>query len=152
MLSMSRQKKSILNSLGFNSKIKVIFRALCNRDKLEIPLIDTKYSRTHVKEISNTKLLVSLHHNIIDSANLKPFDISGKGRALEIYSFEEKFGSNVFIKLSELKGNIVGSGTCDVSYNARRNILGAILFNGKTAHHLFHIEYNSYKKTYAVKL
>lgn len=47
---------------------------------------------THVTEIPNTKLLVSLHHKSFKSANFELFDISKKGQANKIYSFEEVSG------------------------------------------------------------
>ncbi len=52
-------------------------------------------SWTHAKEIPNTKLLVSLHHNFYDSANMEIVDISKKGRANKIYSLGEVSGSKL---------------------------------------------------------
>ena len=52
-------------------------------------------SWTHVKEIPNTKLLVSLHHNWENSANMEILDISKKGQAKKIYSLEEVSGGKV---------------------------------------------------------
>ncbi len=49
---------------------------------------------THVKEISNSSLLVSLHYNYLKSANMEIFDISKKGEAKKIYSLGEVSGSN----------------------------------------------------------
>ena len=46
---------------------------------------------THVKEVSNTKLLVSLHQGK-RSAKMEFFDTSKKGKARRVYSFEETFG------------------------------------------------------------
>mgnify|MGYP000889969115 FL=1 len=51
------------------------------------------WSHTHVKEIPNTKLLVSLHHNLEKAAGLEIFDISKKDQINKIYSFEV-FGGN----------------------------------------------------------
>ena len=45
-----------------------------------------------MKEIPNTKLLVSLHHIKEKSANISVFDISKKGQAKEIYSLGEVSG------------------------------------------------------------
>ena len=42
-----------------------------------------------MKEIPNTKLLVSLYHNCLESANMAVFDISKKDQIKEIYSLEE---------------------------------------------------------------
>ena len=53
------------------------------------------YSWTHVKEIPNTKLLVSLQHNWEKAANLEIFDISKKDRINNIYSFGEVSGSSI---------------------------------------------------------
>ena len=51
-----------------------------------------EYSWTHVKEIANTQFLISLHHGFSKSANLEVFDVSRKGQAKKIYSFEEMSG------------------------------------------------------------
>lgn len=51
--------------------------------------------QSQVKEISNTKLLVSLNDNWRESANMEIFDVSAKERPRKIYSFEEVFGGNV---------------------------------------------------------
>lgn len=57
------------------------------------------YGWTHVKEIPNTKLAVSLHHSSLKSANLEIFDLSQKGQAKKLYSFEEVEGSKFFSSL-----------------------------------------------------
>ena len=44
---------------------------------------------THVKEIANTGLLVSVQHCFDSSATLEIFDVSQKGQAKKIFSFEE---------------------------------------------------------------
>ena len=51
----------------------------------------------HVKELSNTKLLVSLHHNFNVSANMVIYDISKKKKPNRVYSFEEVFGGKIDI-------------------------------------------------------
>ena len=51
-------------------------------------------TRPHVREIPNTSLLVSLNHHHNKSASMEIFDISFKGQARKIYSFEETFGGN----------------------------------------------------------
>ena len=56
-------------------------------------------SRTHVKEIANTRLLVSVHHSYEVSANLEVFDVSWKGRVRKIYSFEEVSASRNIINI-----------------------------------------------------
>ncbi len=50
---------------------------------------------THVKEIPNTKLLVSLNHNCKKSANMELFGISKKGEAKKIYSLGEVSGGKL---------------------------------------------------------
>lgn len=51
-------------------------------------------NRTYVKEIPETGLLVSIHHAFSIGANLQIYDISQKGKAQKVYSFEEVRGSN----------------------------------------------------------
>ena len=48
-----------------------------------------------MKELSNTGLLVSVHHSPKKCANLEVFDVSRKGQAKKIYSFEEVYGSRI---------------------------------------------------------
>ena len=52
---------------------------------------------THVKEIANTGLLVSVHHCYNKSANLEVFDVSRKGHTKKIYSATEVSGSRIII-------------------------------------------------------
>ena len=52
-----------------------------------------------MKEIPNTKLLVSLHHNYEQSANMAVFDISKKDQIKEIYSLGEVSGGSIIILL-----------------------------------------------------
>ena len=52
-------------------------------------------SWTHVKQIPDTKLLVSLHNNWERSANLEIFDVSKKDQINKIYSFEEASRCNL---------------------------------------------------------
>ena len=42
-----------------------------------------------MKEIANSQLLVSLHHNWQKSANMSVFDISKKDQIKEVYSLGE---------------------------------------------------------------
>lgn len=73
-----------------------------NRGKIQIfqiilnlmMIIMIAYSWTHVKEIPNTTLLVSLHHDWLQGANLGIFDISKKDRINRIYSCELVKGGN----------------------------------------------------------
>lgn len=53
--------------------------------------LELKQSWTHLKEISETGLLVSAHHDW-RLVNLEVFDISKKGKVKKIYSFEEACG------------------------------------------------------------
>ena len=55
-------------------------------------------SWTHVKEIANTGLLVSVHHCYDNSANLEVFDVSRKRQVKKIYSFEEVSGGRIIVK------------------------------------------------------
>ncbi len=55
---------------------------------------------THIKEIPNTKLLVSLHHNKTESANMEIFDVLKKGRARKIYSLGEVSGGKLINPLT----------------------------------------------------
>lgn len=48
-----------------------------------------EYSFPLVKEVPNSKLLVSLNYNWEKTANLEIFDISKKDRITKIYTFEE---------------------------------------------------------------
>ena len=51
----------------------------------------------HVKEITNTGLLVSLSHAVEASANMQIFDISKKEKARKVFSFEEIEGGMLMI-------------------------------------------------------
>lgn len=55
----------------------------------------TADSWTHVKEVPNSSLLISLHNNCDESANMEIFDISEKGHAKKVYAFEEALGGNM---------------------------------------------------------
>ena len=50
---------------------------------------------THVKEIPNTNLLVSLQHSFHNSAKMAVFDISKKDQIQEIYSLGEVSGGTI---------------------------------------------------------
>ena len=56
----------------------------------------------HLKEIPETRLLVSLHCSYYQSANMEVFDISNKGKIKTIYSFEEAIGSNIIFIYNQL--------------------------------------------------
>ena len=50
-----------------------------------------------LKEIPNTQLLVAVNHDGDLAANLEAFDVSRKGQAKKIYSFEEVSGGKIII-------------------------------------------------------
>ena len=50
-----------------------------------------------MKEITNTGLLVSVHHCYDKSANLEVFDVSRKGQTKKIYSATEVSGSRLIL-------------------------------------------------------
>lgn len=58
-------------------------------------MIIIERSWTHIKEITNTSLLVSLHHNTDKSANLEIFDIAKQTEVKKIYSLGEVSGGNI---------------------------------------------------------
>ena len=88
-----------------------------------------------MKEVANTGLLVSVHHSNDKSANLEVFDVSRKGQARRIYSFEEVSGGRILVKIHLIICLVTGHG--DVTYNPRRGILGAISVGGKISYHLY---------------
>ena len=53
------------------------------------------YTWSHLREIPNTQLVVSLKHHYDKGANMKVFDISKKGKSRNIYTYEEVPGSNI---------------------------------------------------------
>ena len=50
------------------------------------------FSWTHVKEISGTKLLISIQQNITTSANIEVFNLASKRRSEKVCSFDEVIG------------------------------------------------------------
>ncbi len=54
---------------------------------------------SHVKEIPNTRLLISLNHNYIGSAKMEIFDLLQKQKARKIYSFGEPDGTLSLVNL-----------------------------------------------------
>ena len=60
----------------------------------------TDFAWTYVKEIPNTKLLVSLIHHHSSSANMAIYDISKQGKVHEIYSLGEISGCILTFSLS----------------------------------------------------
>ena len=90
LLSSKGNKKNmqVLKEYSFVTKV------LINFELLNHPYVtyEDEYSWTHVREIPDSKLLVSLHHACLDSANITVFNLTKKGRAEMIYSFNEAFG------------------------------------------------------------
>ena len=112
-------------------------------------------SRTLLKEIPNTKLLVSLHQNYYASANMVVFDISKKDQIKETYSLGEVSGGRIIIFLLYLLNNYLfslGTGYGDITYNSRRGILGAVPLYGKISYHLFNVGSHVSKTNDIVKL
>lgn len=105
-----------------------------------------------MKEIQDTKLLVSLPHNTDKSANMAVFDISQQGKVNEIYSLGEVKGSILNFFLSIIIFSSLGTGCGDVTYNPRRGILGAIPVSEKIAYHLFNVDVNASKTEDVIKL
>ena len=117
-------------------------------------IIFLDYSWTHVKEIANTKLLVSLYHNRTESANMAVFDLSKQGQVNEIYSLGEVSGRilTCFYLLRENNSIFpLGPDAGDVTYNSRRGILGAISVEDQIAYHLFNINVNASETENIVK-
>lgn len=124
-----------------------------------------------MKEIPNTKLLVSLNHNYSESAKMEIFDLSQKtvkridsfdrvlgGKRKLLLEFARKTLSLVLLFLSKpfllslIHGIMLETGFGDVTYNSRRGLLGAISVEKETAYHLYHVGYSSQKNNYCVKL
>ena len=114
------------------------------------------YSWAHVKEIPNTKLLVSLQFTHCKSASMKIFDISHQSRIKNIGSFVIH-GGNFYLFWHSCENIIhlsshLAPGEGDVSYNKRRNFLGTFSLQGKFAYHLFNIEYGNSQNNHRIKL
>lgn len=108
-----------------------------------------------MKEIPNTNFLVSVQHFWIKSANLEIFDVSRKGQVQKIYSLEEVSGGAIDFTFN-MKRDILFlslvTGPGDVSYNLRRDLLGAISLERKIAYHLFGIDHAGQKYNSGAKL
>lgn len=55
-------------------------------------LLDVRENKSHLQDLPNTGLLVSLNQCVETSANLEIIDISKPGRTNKVYSFEEVSG------------------------------------------------------------
>ena len=81
--------------MEWNSKTQVVYFNLSFLFQIRSQYIKGD-SWTHVKEVANTGLLVSVRHNEENAANLEVFDVSQKGQPKKIYSFEEVSGGRSF--------------------------------------------------------
>lgn len=120
-----------------------------------------------MKEIPNTKLLVSLNHCYSESTNLAIFDLSQHG-AKKIYSFEEAFDSkidwlkshwyySIFLLYIKVYPSLIILFSLavylgDLATNTRRNLIGAISVPEKIAYHLLNVGYSQQKGRWDVKL
>mgnify|MGYP000947881788 CR=1 FL=1 len=109
-----------------------------------------------MKELPNTKLLVSLHHNSEKSANMSVFDISKKDQIKEVYSLGEvsrgRINNYFYLHFSNNYIFSLELGCGDITYNSRRSILGAVPIISKISYHLFNVDSNAFKTKDIVKL
>ena len=113
-----------------------------------------------MKEIPNTKLLVSLNCSYRSFVNMQIFDVSKRERANKIYSFVvEGDGNNFIFPLIESMRLLIDNltvvpvlGYGDVTYNSRRDVLCTISVGGRAAFHLFQVNYNNHSRNNNVKL
>ena len=109
-----------------------------------------------MKEVPNTRLLVSLHHSVHTFANLEVFDISKKRQAKKIYSLGEFLEAKSFKAISHIYYSnyhiFLVNGHGDVTYNSRRSILGAISCGSKIAYHLLTVNADASNAQDIVKL
>ena len=120
-----------------------------------------------MKEIPGTKLLISLLHSKAN-ANIEVFNLAKKGRTEKIYSFDEVVGckfalqiiqTDIFtfnLLIFDIENNdfplTIVTGFGDLTYNTKRNLLGAISLSGKIAHHLFSVDTDCVNTKESVKL
>ena len=128
----SKRSKNLSALMVFNLKVFFNFFHI-NSYLITISQGDDNW--THVKEIANTRLLVSMQHVGSKSANLEVFDVSRKGQVRKIYSFEEVSGGRFLVKIYFIF--ILDTDYGVVTYNPRRSFLGAINVQGKIAYHLY---------------
>ena len=109
---------------------------------------------THVKEIPNTNLLVSLNHIKHYSANMSVYDISKADQIKEVYSLGEVSGKCIIIFFTFVCWIIfsLATGDGDITYNSRRGILGAIPLEKEISYHLFNVDSKVSKTKNIVKL
>ena len=137
-----KTKQKFVEFKGAQIRIKVRSRLLNALLIVSNPEIDA-YSWTHVKEIPNSNLLVTLHQNGLKAANMEVFDISTKIKSKKIYSLGEISGGkfnqfSIFNCSNTCLLLVVGNG--DVTYSTRRNLLGAVSVEKQIAYHIFSID------------
>ena len=134
-LKLKRNKSTRLSTEFNSTRLMVLFFSIIGLT------FDNRLgqSLTHVKEIGKTGLLVSARHRYDTSANLEVFDVSRKGKAMKIYSFEEVSGSTFIIKSWLIIIISLATGEGDLTYNSRRSLFGAISVTGRIAYHLYKI-------------
>ena len=110
-----------------------------------------------MKEIPGSNKLISLQHHYDSSANIAIFDLTKKGRSEKIYSFDKVIGCKFAISKKRLnrffttnlfniniKNNnfllALDTGWGDLTYNTKRNLLGAISLSGRISYHLFFVD------------
>ena len=89
-----KRSMSLSTLMEFNSGIRVIF-FIFHIGSIFGHFQGYGQDWTHLRAISNTGLLVSVNHHSYASANLEVYDVSRKGQAKKIYTFEEVSGSRV---------------------------------------------------------
>ena len=102
----SKQSKSMFNLMEQDSSMKNVFIQnfyATTNPNFRLNRLQADHPWTHVKEIQNTRYLVSLHHSYFKSANMEIFDISKKGQAKKIYTPETVFGGNTLRFLNLFK-------------------------------------------------
>ena len=80
------------------------------------------------------------------------FDISTKGKVCKVYSFEEIVGGNSYISKMVSLVSLLETGRGAVTYNLRRNMLGAIPIANKVAYHLFTVDTHTSNALNIIKL
>ena len=98
---------------------------------------------------------------------MEVFNLAKKGRSEKVFSFDEvvgcKFAASNYSKrfflptytiliLRIIIINVIDVGYGDLTYNPKRNLLGAISLNRKIAYHLFTVDTNCANIKESVKL
>ena len=147
-----RRTKCTQNSLVLLSLIKVRFQNLKFDRVTEIIVLPEGFKAwTYMKEIPNTKLLITLQHVNYKDAKLAIYDVSEKDKIREVYSFKETY-TGVWIDVFLLMSFSLGNGRGVLAYNAKRNFIGALSVREKIAYHLFDLENNESQAYGNIKL